>query len=132
MDLSSKLTSHLTNVPLMLTRIPATQPALFLTELLMLVQLFLCSLNRFYTHDQALEAIYQSQRTVLGDNVLKVGSPPLNLWIFGRAVIKFYSPVALIITPIANLLLCGGNYLKPTSKFLMLFQNFDVFIMACN
>lgn len=26
---------------------------------------------KFYTHDQALEAIYQSQRTVLGDNVLK-------------------------------------------------------------
>lgn len=28
--------------------------------------------DRFYTNEQALEAIYQSQRTVLGDNVLKV------------------------------------------------------------
>ena len=29
-------------------------------------------LSRFYTHDQALEAIFQSQRMVLGDNLLKV------------------------------------------------------------
>ena len=33
----------------------------------------LALLSRFYTHDQALEAIFQSQRMVLGDNLLKVG-----------------------------------------------------------
>lgn len=32
----------------------------------------LALLSRFYTHDQALEAIFQSQRMVLGDNLLKV------------------------------------------------------------
>ena len=34
----------------------------------------LALLSRFYTHDQALEAIFQSQRMVLGDNLLKVSS----------------------------------------------------------
>ena len=29
---------------------------------------------RFYTHDQALEAIYQAQKMVLGDNLLKVST----------------------------------------------------------
>lgn len=32
----------------------------------------LALVSRFYTHDQALEAIFQSQRMVLGDNLLKV------------------------------------------------------------
>ena len=30
------------------------------------------SFDRFYTHEQALEAIFQSQGMVLGDNLLKV------------------------------------------------------------
>ena len=54
-------------------RISVTQPPLFLCNCLFF------SLNRFYTHDQALEAIFQSQRTVLGDNVLKVSSPSLHV-----------------------------------------------------
>ena len=35
----------------------------------------LAFLSRFYTHEQALEAIFQSQRMVLGDNLLKVSRP---------------------------------------------------------
>lgn len=30
------------------------------------------SFDRFYAHDQALDAIFQSQGVVLGDNLLKV------------------------------------------------------------
>ena len=46
----------------------------------MLLPNFILSCNsyqiffRFYTHDQALEAIYQAQKMVLGDNLLKVST----------------------------------------------------------
>ena len=52
----------------------------FYCFLVVLLPNFILSCNsyqiffRFYTHDQALEAIYQAQKMVLGDNLLKVST----------------------------------------------------------
>ena len=54
--------------------------SVFYCFLVVLLPNFILSCNsyqiffRFYTHDQALEAIYQAQKMVLGDNLLKVST----------------------------------------------------------